>query len=252
MATQKGIIPIQGTVGNLTFYKSDGTFNVRQKSSLDAKRIANDPKFQRTRENGQEFSRAGNAAKVFRATFNTLLQRIGDRRVTARLVQKLHKALKADVDSLRGQRTVESGNVLIMQGFDFNAASKLESTFYAPFVAAIDRASGTASVEIPAMRPNGSISAPKGCTHYTISVAAAEVDFEEGTFVQRSTDSDELPLTDNEQEALTLAVQLTPESTRHIFLVLSIEFFQQLNNKYYLLSNGSHAAMQVVAVSPKG
>ncbi|WP_341837409.1 hypothetical protein WJU16_05945 [Chitinophaga pollutisoli] len=251
MAKQKGYMPIQGTVGNLTFYKTDGEYAVRQKSSLDGKRIANDPKFQRTRENGQEFRKAGKAAKILRSAINPLLQRAGDKRVTARIVQKMHNALKADPDNARGERTVENGNLLVLQGFECNAASLLDSIFHTPFTAAIDRTTGNASVQIPAMRPGSRISRPKGCTHYSLQLLAAAVDFEAEVFDQAITATAELPLTDEEQAALTLTVQLPPESTRHIFLVMSIEFYQQLNNRFYHLSNGSHAAMQVVAVAPK-
>jgi hypothetical protein len=63
MAQQKGIIPLQGTIGNITFYKSKDGFMAREKGSLDASRIATDPAFQRTRENGAEFGRAGKAGK---------------------------------------------------------------------------------------------------------------------------------------------------------------------------------------------
>ncbi len=59
MARQSGIVPLKGTIGNITFYKSQDGYLAREKGSLDAKRIASDPKFQRTRENGAEFSRAG-------------------------------------------------------------------------------------------------------------------------------------------------------------------------------------------------
>jgi hypothetical protein len=42
MAQQKGIIPLQGTIGNITFYKSKDGFMAREKGSLNADRIAND------------------------------------------------------------------------------------------------------------------------------------------------------------------------------------------------------------------
>jgi len=51
MAQQKGILPVKGTLGNLTFYKSKDGYLIREKGGLDAKRIASDPAFQRTREN---------------------------------------------------------------------------------------------------------------------------------------------------------------------------------------------------------
>mgnify|MGYP007127515140 CR=1 FL=1 len=66
MANQKGIIKIEGTVGGMTFYKKDGQYLVKEKSSISADKIANDPAFARTRENNAEFGAAGTAGKLLR------------------------------------------------------------------------------------------------------------------------------------------------------------------------------------------
>ena len=57
MAQQSGIIPLKGTLGNITFYKSKEGYLAREKGGVSAERIASDPAFQRTRENGAEFGR---------------------------------------------------------------------------------------------------------------------------------------------------------------------------------------------------
>ena len=59
MARQKGIIKLDGTIGGITFYKTteDG-YLAREKGGVSADKIANDPNFQRTRENGEGFGRA--------------------------------------------------------------------------------------------------------------------------------------------------------------------------------------------------
>ena len=66
MARQKGIIKLDGTIGDITFYKSQDGYLAREKGGVSADRIANDPNFQRTRENGEEFGRAGKAGKMLR------------------------------------------------------------------------------------------------------------------------------------------------------------------------------------------
>ena len=53
MARQKGIIKLEGTIGDISFYKSKDGHLARTKGGVDAERIQNDPAFQRTRENGQ-------------------------------------------------------------------------------------------------------------------------------------------------------------------------------------------------------
>ena len=55
MAKQIGIIKLKGTIGDISFYKSQDGHLARGKGGVEASRIANDPAFQRTRENGSEF-----------------------------------------------------------------------------------------------------------------------------------------------------------------------------------------------------
>jgi hypothetical protein len=53
MARQTGLIKIKGTLDNVNFYKSKDGDLARMKTSVDGTRIANDPAFERTRENNQ-------------------------------------------------------------------------------------------------------------------------------------------------------------------------------------------------------
>ena len=54
MAKQTGIIKLKGTIGDISFYKTTDGHLAREKGGVDGNRIANDPAFQRTRENGSE------------------------------------------------------------------------------------------------------------------------------------------------------------------------------------------------------
>jgi hypothetical protein len=53
MARQKGILKIEGSLDDITFYKKGDSFLVRNKGGISKQRIANDPAFARTRENGK-------------------------------------------------------------------------------------------------------------------------------------------------------------------------------------------------------
>jgi len=61
MARQKSILKLQGTIGGISFYKSKDGYLAREKGGVDASRIANDPGFARTRENGAEFGNSASA-----------------------------------------------------------------------------------------------------------------------------------------------------------------------------------------------
>ena len=83
MAKQKGILKIEGTIGGMTFYKSQDGHLVREKGGVSGERIANDPAFVRTRENGEEFGAAGTAGKLMRDTLRSLMMNAADGRVTS-------------------------------------------------------------------------------------------------------------------------------------------------------------------------
>lgn len=58
MAKADGILNIESTVDNLTFFKKDGKSFVRRKWGVSKQRIETDPNFVRTRENMNEFKQS--------------------------------------------------------------------------------------------------------------------------------------------------------------------------------------------------
>ena len=148
MARQKGIIKLKGTVGGITFYKTQDGHLAREKGGVDASRIKNDPAFQRTRENGSEFGRAGTAGKVLRLALRELLLNSADNRMVSRLTQKMTQVIKADATSVRGLRNVIDGEATLLEGFEFNVRGKLGTSLFAPFTPTIDRVTGQIKVVI--------------------------------------------------------------------------------------------------------
>jgi len=153
MAKQKGIIKLEGTIGDITFYKSGDGYMAKENAPVSADRIATDPAFARTRENNLEFGRAGAAGKVLRNSIRALLINAKDSRVASRLTAAMMQVIKADSTSIRGQRNIIDGEAELLQGFEFNNTAILDTTLYAPYTAAIDRVTGKLIVNIPAFIP---------------------------------------------------------------------------------------------------
>jgi len=249
MAQQKGIIPLQGTIGNITFFKSKDGFMAREKGTLDASRIATDPAFQRTRENGAEFGRACKAGKYLRNAIRQLLQNVADSRMIARLTKEMMKVIKADETNPRGFRNVIDGEAEFLKGFDFNANSKLSTTLYAPFAGAINRATGQLTIDLPSFVPVNMVAAPNGTTHFKIVSAGAEIDFEQGVYVADVKTTASLPWNATATASINLANSVPAASTKPLFLVLGIEFYQEVNGTMYSLKNGAFNALSLVEVS---
>jgi hypothetical protein len=178
MARLKGLLKIEGTLDNLTFYKTQDGHLVKTKSGVSGDRIANDPNFQRTRENGSEFGSSASAGKLLRNAVRNLMMNASDNRVTSRLTQIMTQIKNYDATSPRGERNVGIGIAdpmakALLKGFDFNDSATLGSVVFAPFTVN----TGTGDVAFPAFTPINDIYYPTGATHVSFKAAFADVDF---------------------------------------------------------------------------
>lgn len=248
MARQSGIIRLKGTIGGVSFYKSADGHLAREKGGVDGNRIQNDPAFQRTRENGQEFGTAGFGAKLLRNANRNLINSAKDRNTSSRLTRDMLKVVKTDAVNPRGERKITEGDMDLLVGFDFNIRGRLGSTFFGTFSSTFDRATGAASISVQDFVPLNSIAAPSGTTHFKLVSAASLVDFESGDL---ETDIEETaiePLSATTMPAFTLDTTVAAAATVPAFVVFGIQFFQEVNGDMYVLKNGAFNALQLVLV----
>lgn len=248
MAKQKGIFKIEGTIGDVTFYKSGNEYLVREKGGVDGDRIANDPAFQRTRENGMEFGRAGANGKLLRNSIRILLLNASDRRMVGRLTRDILKVIKMDQVNKRGERVITEGDMTDLVGFEFNARGVLSSTFYGNYGVDVNRVDGEVDVNIPAFVPGISVAWPNGATHLKLISGAAAVDFEDGTFDSDIASTSTIEIGSQLEAANTLSMSLPAATTLPIFVVFGVEFYQEVNGEMYPLKNGAFNALAIVNV----
>ncbi len=248
MARQKGIIKLKGTIGDITFYKTQDGHLAREKGGIDASRIASDPAFQRTRENGSEFGRAGKAGKVLRTSLRGLLLNSADGRMVSRLTQQMVKVIQADTTSERGLRNVIDGEAELLAGFEFNIRGKLGTSLFAPYVATIDRVAGEVKVDLASFIPSNMIAAPTGTTHFKIISAGTEIDFEAETYVVATSETAILPWDGTATAPISQVNAVTANSTKPLFLALGVEFYQEINGQMYPLKNGAFNPLSIAKV----
>jgi len=73
MAIIKGIVSIEGSYEDMSFYKKDGKNYLRKKGGVSKERIESDPNFVRTRENMKEFGHNISAGKMLRLALGSLV-----------------------------------------------------------------------------------------------------------------------------------------------------------------------------------
>ena len=64
MATQIGLLQIKGTIHGICFYKMDGKYYARTKSSLSGERVKSDPVFAETMRHAERMGIASKIASV--------------------------------------------------------------------------------------------------------------------------------------------------------------------------------------------
>jgi hypothetical protein len=158
------------------------------------------------------------------------------------------KVIQADAISQRGERNVLDGETELLTNFEFNINSKLTATLFAPFTTTIDRATGALTVDIPAFVPSAMIAAPSGASHFKLVTSGALVDFENEVYVSGEKSTAELPIDSTATAAISLTNNVTPASTKPLFLLLGVCFYQEVNGAHYPLKNGAYNPLQIVAV----
>ena len=248
MARQKSILKLQGTIGGISFYKSKDGYLAREKGGVDASRIANDPGFARTRENGAEFGNSASSGKLLRDAVRALGKDASDGRVTSRLTQIMAQIKNMDEANARGERHVGEGMAkdeakALLLGFNFNVNAVLGAVLYKPF----DVDSETGEISIAALTPLNDINLPNGASHIIFKSGFASVNFTTGESEMIVSAPVRLAV-----NAAAQAVSLKPATVPAIegthLILLSIDFVQEVNNADYSLNNNSYNVLAIVCV----
>jgi hypothetical protein len=91
MARQAGPIYFTGTIDDITFYKMEGTYFARKKSSLDRKQFRTDPRFARSRKSAAKF---GEASKLASDIYHLLPKEEKKKGVIGKLTGQMGRLLR--------------------------------------------------------------------------------------------------------------------------------------------------------------
>ena len=248
MARQSGLIKIKGTLDNVSFYKTKDGDLARMKTSVDGKRIANDPAFVRTRENNSEFGSSAKAGKLTRDNLRPISMNATDGRVVARMTKIMTEIKNLDTTSARGARNVGVAMATaqakaLLKGFEFNNDAMLSSMLFKPW--AINTSTGV--ISITGLVPTLDIIFPEGATHVSFSGAYANINYATGIADVKLTNVQNLPISAT-STTITLTPTAVPTGTGAKLFLLKIEFFQMVNSVQYSLKNGAYNALKIIDV----
>ena len=238
MARQTGILGIQGTVGGLVFSKNG---NISQKPASNKAAFASAPSRARTRENAAEFGLAANYSKLLRDSLRVAIAAASDSRVTSRLTAKMREVIGLDDTNDRGQRVFDATNSAPLLGFNFNTGAGIGQTMYFPYE--VTGAGADVTMTIPALNPASDIAAPQGTTHFEVVFAASSLDMEMLTYTNAVVAAPLGILAVNSlalvNQTVVASFPAAPAAANLVVGVVGINFYQQVNGKFYALNNNS-------------
>lgn len=249
MAKNKSLFKIEGTLDDVTFYKSADGYLVRTKGGVSKERMMKDPAFERTRENMGEFGHCATAGKMLRNATGGLVKKANDRRLTSRL-QKIMSEIKAlDSFSARGKRKVADGMAteegkMLLKGFDFNINAPLKSIMDLDVF--VDLESGKTVVEN--LTPKEDLNFPEGATHFSMQSVFTNLDFATGISNSKTSSVINLPI-DLHVVSPSMNPEGVPEGSGTRIYLLFLAFYQEVNGVQYLLKNGAYNVLNIVAIA---
>jgi len=248
MARQKGLVKLDGTLGGVTFYKTQDGYLAREKGGVDASRIANDPAFARTRENGSEFGSAANAGKVLRNAVRPLAMSASDNRIASRITKIMTRIKNFDTASARGERNVgvgiaDASAMALLKNLNFNKRALLGVVLRKPFVVQTNNG----MISINNFVPVNDLIYPTGATHVSLKSAWAIIDFATGVSSVEYSPAVNLPIDGASTNVQCLPPGIPLGVGTNLYL-LHIEFFQEVNGVQYTLKNGTYNALAIVEV----
>jgi hypothetical protein len=258
MARQSGHIKYKGTIGDVRHFKIKGLKGdfAGLKGGVDGDRIKNGAEFKRTRENMSEFGGSAKAGKYFRQVLSPIMKGVAETRIAGRVTGLMKKINVEDGSEARGQRAIlMTARKDLLKGFDFNTATPFDGIFRSLFALEVSAERNKATLMIAGFNPKIYLNSAKGATHFRLTFAVASL----SDFVFNPNDNDyeaKIPTSGllavsysdflsvmASSADISLSADLPngarPSEDESFIVCLGVEFYQQVNNEFYLFATGN-------------
>ncbi|PWA05255.1 hypothetical protein [Flavobacterium psychrotolerans] len=245
MATQKGLVLFEGTLGGINFYYRKGKAVARKAGGgFNGKAIKTKPSMIRVRENNSEFGHCSRIKKEIRMALFPFLMYYKEGTLHGRMMQLFQGIKNCDAISERGQRTVGKG-ISSPEGHklfnDFKFTPKCFIASVVPMKASYNPVSCVYSV---ADFNINLVRFPKSATHLELQFGVLGTDFESiYTLFMAPVLIFEKGI---EVADFTMTPTTLPDVGLHRFAFVGVTFYQELNGIKYVLRADGNIGVEVV------
>lgn len=243
MARQKGIIHLEGPLGDLSFYESKYGPIVRRKGGASKKKIATHPNFARLREHQEEFGNCAAAGVLFRQALRRFTLQCPDHTLVWRVTKLMNQLKDCDTQNVRGKRLVANGltqaaGKALLTGFELNR----QASIGAGLLKALSLQGGT--LVIGNFSPARSLKPPAGATHVQLTGIVSGFD----------PNTNHHPVYESSatlalEPAASISLTACPAlPAGQVLYLLQVIFVQEQGGVFYPLKDAGHNSLTVVAV----
>lgn len=246
MARQSSFLKLEGTIGDVTFYKgANGSF-ARQKGGISKSRILNDPNFQRTRENLAEFANAAAASQLLKNAFREITLRSRDLRTHNRLYALAMKVIKSDLVSPRGEREFALGDLNLVNGFHFNVNSLWGTAVFVQHT--LVTTPTDLSVAFPEFIPGTKLAKPMGASHARMFLVGTAMNLAEGTYETNLVSSVDIEINQQPLAGFQISIpKIIIVGTTQVYAI-GVEYMQEVNGGMYPLNDKTHNSAKIIFI----
>ncbi len=238
MAKQTGVIRLQGTMGDITFYKTKAGHLAKAKSSLTKEKVMKHPAFEGSRRAGSEFGRGAEASALLRHAFYPAARWAKDWSTHFRLNKLMTDIVRSDKQHGKGERVLSAGNVRLLEGFEWNEEHHFSNIFEGYYTTKIDVMTGQMTAKIAPFKASEWKMTPKECTHVQIRVGGTSLgaaDDRSNICLMKSTF---LPVGEEEGEML-FELQVPAVVGIPQILGMGVVFYQEVSGEFYELKENA-------------
>ena len=245
MAKVKGIIQLNGTIGDINFYTRKGVLLARKAGGgFTGEAIRTKESMVRVRENGSEFKGCMQSVQFFKIGLQSFLSTFKDGTLHQRLVQLFTQLKDLDLIAARGSRTV-------FGGLQTTAGQQLLTSYLLTSGAGLKdllrhtiHFDWTTGFSIPDFEGKR-LSFPSGATHLALQLGYLSLDFENHTFSFSSSDAVYL----DRKEVGTVIIPAPPLVAAEGIKVgvVFARFVQEINGVFYPLKSENSVVLEVVS-----
>ena len=154
------------------------------------------------------------------------LRPIANSWLSGRMNGLMLKMVRSDVLHARGERMVAYGNVELLECFEFNHLSPMNTALPVFYSSSMDTEAGTMQLKVSSFIPRERMKSLEGSTHFRIVSIGAVIDFEKGKHKYSEKQSDLLELGYEEVEAICMDHSLIVERGEVMVLAMGVLFYK--------------------------